>query len=86
MAIVKGNCYPLIRYIAKGLWLLLAALVRLDLSLAVMAKALLARGRTETANLAFTSLYLYRHGSPPYFFLEVFNPTTSRQLLLPARA
>jgi hypothetical protein len=54
--------------------------------LAVMAKALLARGRTETANLAFTSLYLYRHGSPPYFFLEVFNPTTSRQLLLPARA
>lgn len=80
MAIMKGNCYPLIRYIAEGLWLLLAMLVRLYLSLAVMAKALLARGRTKTANLAFTSLYLYRHGSPPYSILEVFNPTTGHQL------
>jgi hypothetical protein len=76
---VKGNCYPLICYISKGLWLLLAVLIRLDLSLAVAAKALLARGRTKTANKAFASLYLDRHGSPPYSILEAFNPTTGRQ-------
>jgi hypothetical protein len=84
IAIMEFKSYATIGYIPKRLWLLLVALVRLDLSLAVMTKALLSRGGTKTANLAFTSLYLYRHGSPPYSISEAFNLTAGHELSLAA--
>jgi len=73
-AIVEGNCYPSICYVAKGLRLLFAALVRLDLSLAIVTKALLSRGGATPANMAFMGLYFCRHGSPPYSVLMLLTP------------
>jgi len=65
---VQSDCYPSIRYISKGLCWTLAPLIRIELALAIMAKAMLAGGRPHVANMAFANLSIC-HASPPYLVL-----------------